>query len=204
MSTSETYRPTRRSWLWKLTRFLISIFIYRRGGEPPPRFGRETRSESQERLARPGLGEDVVYRASNRFVIETVLQLWKAVVGRGRRLLPEDDEFVERFIDDSISRQISPEEREIFREYYRGLDAGSLSVRNCCHMLQRRARPELRRQIAEALYRFAYWHGFDRERMDDINFYCQLMKVPSEQIRQADLAARREFGGMGGTPLRTT
>ena len=182
--------PQKHSWLWKFTGFLASIFTYRRVGELP-RYSDDPPIEPLEQLTRAVPTEDMRFRVTNKFVVEMMLTMWKGVVWRNREAKPEDDDYVAQFINDNTSRQISQEERDRLARYYQELDVETLNIRSSCYFLKDRTRLELKRLMALALFKFAYSREFDRHRMNDILFYCQVMDIPSEDIRQADFAAKR-------------
>ena len=189
MPNFEKIHRTRRGWFWKLNRMLVSAFVFRRDGEAPV-YNRETPSEGIERITRKGAAEELTYRASNKFQIQLVFEFWKAILNQGRQATPEDERFVERFVADTISAMIQDEDREGYWEYYRNLNADDIKFRNVCVLLKARTKPDLRLQLANAVYKFAYSRGFDKQKMHDLDFYCQMMELPSDKIRQADFAGK--------------
>jgi len=173
-----------------MCRAIVSSFFYRHGGGDAPAYDEETPSEALERIVSEGASEGSKYRASNKFQIQLVFEFWKAILHEKRQPTEEDEEYVRQFIHENISVQVPEEEIEGYWKYYRELKPEDLKFRNVCYLLKSRTRPELRLQLTDALYKFAYSRGFPKQSIVDLDFYCQMMEVPSEKIRQADFAAK--------------
>jgi len=192
MSNFDKTHPTRRGWFWKLCRTVVNSFVMRRSGDAPL-YDEETPSEALERVVREGASEGSKYRASHKFQVQLVFEFWKAVLHQGRQVTSEDEEYVRKFIDENISAQIPNEERAGYWKYYHDLNPDEIKFRNVCYLLKTRTRPELRLKLTDAIYRFAYSRAFEKQKIVDIDFYCQMMEVPSDRIRQADFAAKHWF-----------
>ncbi|MDP8238516.1 MAG: hypothetical protein P9X24_05465 [Candidatus Hatepunaea meridiana] len=187
---------TKQSWLDKAIRFLISIFRYRRLNETPTWY-KEPSIENMDMLSEEGPIQKRILRLSNKFDIRAILDFWKAIVYQEREVSPDDDAYVEQFLDDNISLQITPEERKGYLEYYRDLDAASLKVRSTCVIIKSRIKQEVRERLIVSLYRFAYSRGFKDDQMLDIQFYCQLLEISSKQVRFMDSDARKWWEKQG-------
>ena len=177
-----------------MCRAIVSSFIYRRGGDAPI-YDEEAPSEAIERIVQEGAAEGSKYRASNKFQIQLVFEFWKAILHEKRKPTKVDEEYVRQFIADNISAQIPEDEREGYWKYYDELNPDDLKFRNICYLLKSRTKLDLRQQLTDALYKFAYSRGFSKQSIIDLDFYCQMMEVPSEKIRQADFAAKHWVDG---------
>jgi succinate dehydrogenase flavin-adding protein (antitoxin of CptAB toxin-antitoxin module) len=177
----------------------VSIFVFRPPGEALV-WDAEAPQEALERLVRGEPTGEPTYRVTNKFTIRMLIEMWKAVVWQGREASREDDQFVKQFMENNISKQFSPGEREEFEKFYEGLNPAELHLRNICFMLKGRARIQLKRQVASHLFKFAYSRGFTSQNTRELNFCCQLMGLPAEDIRQADFYARHS--GDAGNPRK--
>lgn len=177
--------------LHKIFDFIISIFTYRRPGEPRLPRKREA-TVAFENLAGEDLAAGTPYRTVDREQVYLMLDIMKSVINLDDGAATEDPiPYVEQLLDENISLQFKPVDIEGFLEHYRKRELSSIRLSGACHFLKMRSKPVLRMQLARSLFAYGYKHGYDADKLREIFFTCKMLDLPVEEIRLTETAIRK-------------